>query len=1285
MSLLSNVEKNVVKGSVVQADTFIINQFAATTLNLPALNVKNLEIGSNNLNIASEALNVTTDNADIVGNVQITGALVIQTGVTTVSVVLPDIGGNDHLLSFQNGLLKTYKRSSDAFVFTINTNLSANPNSFTLPLVSSGTYNMAVFWGDGSASEITQWNDTATTHSYSTPGVYTIQIFGQCEGWVFYGNNDGQKLTGISQWGPDFRFGNSNLGYFINCTNFSQITAPDVPNLTGTTNLTNMFANCGNLQTSNLNTWNVSQVLYMDYMFLSCLNFNGNLGSWDVSNVLSMANMFATASSFNNGGSDTIKNWHAPKCQNFAGFVYNCGNFNQPLTNLVDTASLAPLGLFCDVQQMFYNCFNFNGDLSNWNTSRAINMFGVFYNCTTFNRNVGHFDVSSCKTFDYMFYNCTSFNNGGSNTIKNWKTGQAETMSRMFFLATSFNQPLEADANGAWNVYKVTTFESMFQGAASFNQYIGNWVINFAPSAQVSMRKMFYEAYKFNNGDITTMANVNPSQASYNASTRTVSCTGATFLSTLTAGDTVWIVTVFDYFIATVQNVTNDTQFVTTTDFATFNIGTNQIVNIQKASISYPTAYLRWNFSNVTDTLYMFYNAQLFNQYVGNPFTPPIIFSKAQTFNGMFQNAYSFNNGDLPGGSLLPLSWITSSQLTDVQFMFYNCYAFNSPMTSSSFPPFGTYWNVSGVIYFNNMFFKCYRFNQNIGSWVVTSGRSFTSMFENARAFNNGGSNLINNWTPYNMTSCSYMFQLAVNFNQPVNNLVNNIGYQVQQLNQMFYYAHKFNNGQNTTLTTVDPSLASYSNVTNVITLPGAALTSSIVNVGDKVVIVTAVKTYVNSVQAFTATSITLNGNLGTNFVAGNIFNISSYTNTLGNSPLQWRTNLVYDTSNLFTNCYNFNQYVSQNGLYWNTGNLQYTYNMFMSTYSFNNGDRVGETSKPLELNTSSMVNFAYMFFKAQVFNQTLQQPGTTNGWSSTNNSSLASMFEKASQFNNGQFTCISVILPYGATYTESTKTLVYPGAGFIALAPTSLTVVTKFGTFTRLVSSVVNDNTVVFVTAWGIGNLSFGDIINVINTLPAPKPFKMSTNVCQTVLSLFQEAELFNQPLLTDGTYWTNPIMTIMSTVFYKSYSFNQPMSQFFTKNATTMSYMFYEAAAFNQPLVTDEVNGYWDVQKVNNMLFMFNSAYSFKQDLASWKPYLCTNFVGFLNNMDINNPNSATNQNNYNSLLNSWGTAPRLASLKPSLTFGANQSKYTIGTAGAARTALLGKPWTINDNGGV
>lgn len=78
----------------------------------------------------------------------------------------------------------------------------------------------------------------------------------------------------------------------------------------------------------------------------------------------------------------------------------------------------------------------------------------------------------------------------------------------------------------------------------------------------------------------------------------------------------------------------------------------------------------------------------------------------------------------------------------------------------------------------------------------------------------------------------------------------------------------------------------------------------------------------------------------------------------------------------------------------------------------------------------------------------------------------------------------------------------------------------------------------------------------------------------------------------------------------------------------------------------------------------------------------------IGMLNAQDINDPNSATNQINYDALLNSWGTAPKINLLPNSIYLNAGNARYSAAGQAARATltktiALGGKGWLILDAG--
>lgn len=108
-------------------------------------------------------------------------------------------------------------------------------------------------------------------------------------------------------------------------------------------------------------------------------------------------------------------------------------------------------------------------------------------------------DTSNISNMDSMFGGAKSFNQ----PIGNWNTSKVTDMSGMFAGASSFNQPIES-----WDTSKVTNMGFMFSGAESFNQPIGNW----DTSKVTNMHGMFAGASSFNqpigNWDTSNVTNM---------------------------------------------------------------------------------------------------------------------------------------------------------------------------------------------------------------------------------------------------------------------------------------------------------------------------------------------------------------------------------------------------------------------------------------------------------------------------------------------------------------------------------------------------------------------------------------------------------------------------------------------------------------------------------------------------------------------------------------------------------------------------------------------------------
>ncbi len=536
-------------------------------------------------------------------------------------------------------------RASSEFIsvwITTNTGTSDN-NQIALPLESGGTYDFTVT-GDNlidSPVSITSYMDNVLT--FTTEGAQVITITGTISGFRFNNSGDRLKLTEISQWGP-LNFGNDG-SYFYGCGNLN-ITAEDIPDLTGTTSMYMAFRNSGISTVPNMNNWDVSNVTNMQYMFQDAVAFNENIGGWDLGSVAkTMFRMFAGASAFD----QPIGSWDVSNVTSLREMFHGASSFNQDIGAWTISKDMHIFGM----HGMFQNASSFNQDISGWDVSDVQQMRDMFNGASAFNQDIGGWEVGNVTNMRDMFNGASAFNQD----IGGWEVGIVTNMEGMFCNATVFNQDI-----GGWEVGNVTNMRNMFYGASAFNQNIGGWEVG----SVTNMASMFRDATVFNEdiggwevNSVTDMGNMFREASAFNQDIGGWDVGSVTNMGGMFRDATVFNQDIGGWEVGSVISMWD--MFYGASAF-------NQDIG-------------DWDVSSVTSMMWMFLGASAFNQDIGGWEVGSVT-----NMRGMFRNASAFNR-DIGG-------WDVGS-VTNMWDMFYGASAFNQDIGG---------WDVGNVTNMESMF-----------------------------------------------------------------------------------------------------------------------------------------------------------------------------------------------------------------------------------------------------------------------------------------------------------------------------------------------------------------------------------------------------------------------------------------------------------------------------------------------------------------------------------------------------------------------------------------------------
>lgn len=598
-------------------------------------------------------------------------------------------------------VVPSWVNSPDAFKLTYDTTITdsntTNANQLKIE-ANTGypgnlTYNYSIDWGDD------QFDNNVTgniTHTYLSPGIYTVSIIGDFPApYHNFSNSDNIKLVSIDQWGTQLWQSMENAFYY--CENM-EYNATDIPNLSNVTTMASMFSGA-TLFNGNINAWDVSNVTNMSRMFIGARAFAQPLNGWNVENVTIMFAMFLGADAFD----QPLNGWNTSSVLTMSRMFEQADIFNQNLNSwTVDNVT--------DMSGMFNRAALYNQPLSSWNVGNVTDMSDMFKGTPVFNQPVGMWDVGNVTTMDEMFESARVFNQ----PLNDWNVEKVTSMGAMFNNATVFNQALDE-----WNVGLVTNMASMFNNANAFNQNIDVWNV----TNVINMSSMFNRASAFNqplnNWDVNSVVNMSSMFASATVFDQPLNDWDVSAVANMSS--MFQNASVFDQDLNS-WNVTSVTLMPSMFEQADLfngeinNWNVASVTNMQemfKDAITFDQAMDNWDTGEVLTMEEMFHGATNFNQPVDAWNT-----SFVRTMEGMFEEANAFDQ---------PINSWNVASVTTMENMFKNATSFNQDINS---------WNVRRVTTMEEMFSGASTFNQSLNNWRVAGVNNMESMFENASAYN---------------------------------------------------------------------------------------------------------------------------------------------------------------------------------------------------------------------------------------------------------------------------------------------------------------------------------------------------------------------------------------------------------------------------------------------------------------------------------------------------------------------------------------------------------------------
>ncbi|MDE3740936.1 BspA family leucine-rich repeat surface protein [Maribacter polysaccharolyticus] len=937
-------------------------------------------------------------------------------------------------------------------------------------------------------------------------------------------------------------------------------------------------------------------------------------------------------------------------------------------TNLTINAEDTPdLSLVTDMGRMFAYAGSFNSDISNWNVSNVTKMGHMFYFATSFNQDISSWNVSSVTDMNLMFFRASSFNQD----ISNWDVSNVSNMYSIFEAASNFDQNL-----GSWDISNVTDMEYFFDDTSMSMANYDNTLIGWntldtaAGETQIptgivftarqsnyceaaTARQDLIDTYGWSITDdgedcpflpfITTWKTDN--EGSSNDNQITIPTGDGTFAYTVDWGDGITDNTIYTGH-ATHTYTTAGTYTVSISGdfphlkfpdsgdnkkiFTVEQWGSQQWGSMERAFYGCENLVINAtdvpDLSLVTDMSFMFYEVYDFNSDIGNWNV-----SNVTDMSYIFGRAYSFNQ-DISNWNVAAVS--------NMAGMFYAAVSFNQDISG---------WDVSNVNNMELMFFSAREFNFYIGDWDVSNVTNMSKMFVNETAFNQDigswdvgnvtdMSSMFNNATAFNqdirswnvssVTTMSYMFYNATAFNQDIGDWdVSN----VTDMSEMFVYSTAFNQ---------DIGSWDVSNVTDMSAmLYGVALSQE--NYDNTLIGWNTLDTVAGEIQI--PSNINFHGGNSTYCEGATARQdlIDTYGWTITDAGedcpsipfiTTWKTDAANESITIPTN----SDYTYSYTVDWGDGSTDNTVYTDYARHQYSTAGtytvRISGVFPHFQLTT---------FYRAKLL--------SVEQWGDQVWQSMEKSFESC---NNVVINAVDV--PNLSEVTNMSNMFSNTTAFNQDISGWDVSNVTDMSYM------FYNSNFNQDIGDWDVNNVT--DMTGMFALAIAFNQDIGKWNVSNVtdMTGMFSGATAFNQ----DISDWDVGNVTSMHDMFYWARVFNNDLSNWNVSSVTDMTLMFAGASAFNQD-ISD-----WDVSNVTNMYYMFDGALVFNNDLSKWNVSNVTDMTSMLRLSGISTAN-------YDKILIGWSDL----TLQNDVTFIASNSYCEGATARQKIIDTYG--WTIDDFG--